>query len=422
MEIIKENESQSTLTIGLVTTEYVTEENFDGGLSNYLHRVALSLKKLGHQPIIIVLSNNNEVINHKGIEVHRIKFRGVSLVRFLNLLTLKQLHSTICQVWLSFLLKWTLQKIHTKKGFSILHYPSCAGLGFFRIKNIPAVVRISSYIPLWNQAYELKPTFDRKLSEKIEDIAYTKADRLFAPSYINAKAVEEAIGRSVTVIETPFILETTNLNSSLYEANLKDKKYLLFFGTIGLMKGCGLIAEIIYPLLKNNPDLFFVFIGKDKGYLGFKGKSILEKMKDNAKESQDRIIHFDRLTHDYLYPIVAHAYAVVLPSRVDNFPNTCLEAMAHRRVVIGTEGTSFEQLIVDGVSGFLCQKDDPEDLLRKIEQVIGLTPEQKTFIETKAYERIQELKPEKVVNQLVEFYRKIIKEYYSRNMKNNNYE
>ncbi|MGK7933882.1 MAG: glycosyltransferase family 4 protein [Microcystaceae cyanobacterium] len=403
--------NQFPLTIGLVTTEYVTEENFDGGLSNYLHRVALSLKQLGHHPIIILLTNKSEVLTHKGIEVHRIRLRGWKLMALINLLTFNQLSSLAYLLWLSLCFQFYIKSTHKNRPFSIIHYPSCAGLGLFRPQKIPSVVRISSYIPLWNQAYELKPTLKVKLSEKIEDIAYTQADALFAPSKLNAKAVEEAIGRPVKVIETPFILETTDLNDSIYQTHLKDKKYLLFFGTIGLMKGCGLIADIIYPLLQTNPDLHFVLVGKDKGYLGFKGKSTLDQIKENAAEYQDRVIHFDRLTHDYLYPIVAHAYAVVLPSRIDNFPNTCLEAMGHKRVVIGTEGTSFEQLITDGESGFLCEKDNAQDLLRTINKVLQLNPEDKVKIEEKAAQRIEELRPEKVVNELVNFYYQVINDF-----------
>ena len=408
------NNTQSPLIIGLVTTEYVSEQNFDGGLSNYLHRVALSLKQLGHQPIIMVISNKNEVIDYEGIEVHRIKNWGTFLRKSLDVLTLGQFTLPLRESWIGFFLNQRIEKITKTKNFAIIHYPSCAGLGLFRLKTLPVVVRISSYIPLWNQAYELNPNLNIRLSEKLEDIAYTKADALFCPSLLNAKAVEEAIGRPVKVIETPFILETKSLDDRFYQEYLKDKIYLLFFGTIGLMKGCGLIAEIIHDLLQNYPDLYFVFVGKDKGYSGFKGKSIMEQIKKNAAEYQDRAIHFDRLTHDYLYPIIAHAYAVVLPSRVDNFPNTCLEAMAHKRVVIGTEGTSFEQLITDGVSGFLSEKDNAEDLLKTIGKVLGLSAEDKAKIEEKAYERIQELRPEKVVNELVDFYRQVIEEFYTK--------
>ena len=406
--------NKSPLTVALVTTEYVTEKNFDGGLSNYLHRVALSLKQLGHNPIVFVITDRDEKLTHKEIEVHRLRVRGWKLMRLFNLITLRQFSTIIYLLWLSFYINFTLKKIHKTKQFSIVQYPSCAGIGLFRVKEIPCVIRVSGYLPLWNKAYEAKLTLNMRGNEKIEDIAYTKADALFAPSQLNATVVEKAISKPVTVIETPFILETTKLNYSLYEQHLKNKKYLLFFGTIGLMKGCGLIADIIYTLLQKFPDLYFVFVGKDKGYLGFQGKSVMEKIKDNAKEFKDRVIHFDPLTHDYLYPIIANAHAVVLPSRVDNFPNTCLEAMAHKRIVIGTEGTSFEQLIQDGISGFLCQKDNAKDLLQTIKKVLKLTEEEKNKIEENAYQRIQQLSPDQVVNQLVDFYRKVIDNFYQK--------
>src|ERR1051326_7456438 len=48
--------------------------------------------------------------------------------------------------------------------------------------------------------------------------------------------------------------------------------------------------------------------------------------------------------------------SVVLPSLIDNLPNSCLEAMGLGRVVIGTKGTSFEELITDEANGFLIEQ------------------------------------------------------------------
>ena len=48
------------MRIALVTTEFITEPVFDGGLANYLHRLALSLKLFGHTPVIFVTADHHE--------------------------------------------------------------------------------------------------------------------------------------------------------------------------------------------------------------------------------------------------------------------------------------------------------------------------------------------------------------------------
>jgi hypothetical protein len=51
------------MRIAFLTSEFISEkESFDGGLSNYLYKVALELLKNGHNPIIVVVSKKNELI------------------------------------------------------------------------------------------------------------------------------------------------------------------------------------------------------------------------------------------------------------------------------------------------------------------------------------------------------------------------
>jgi len=95
---------------------------------------------------------------------------------------------------------------------------------------------------------------------------------------------------------------------------------------------------------------------------------------------------------------------VVLPSRVDNLPNTCLEAMALGRVVVGTRGASFDQLIDDGQNGFLCDIDSPESLRAAVERALALTDAQRATVGASAARRIDELRPEKTIPPLVAFY------------------
>ncbi len=45
------------LRIAFATPEYVTEEYFDGGLANYIHRVARALAGMNHDIHVLTLSD-----------------------------------------------------------------------------------------------------------------------------------------------------------------------------------------------------------------------------------------------------------------------------------------------------------------------------------------------------------------------------
>jgi glycosyltransferase involved in cell wall biosynthesis len=67
----------------------------------------------------------------------------------------------------------------------------------------------------------------------------------------------------------------------------------------------------------------------------------------------ERLIVLERMPHRQLYPVIAGAHLVVLPSLIENLPNACLEAMGLGKVVIGTSGTGFDELISEERRDFL---------------------------------------------------------------------
>jgi glycosyltransferase involved in cell wall biosynthesis len=112
------------------------------------------------------------------------------------------------------------------------------------------------------------------------------------------------------------------------------------------------------------------------------------------------------LPHRQLYPIIAEARLVALPSLFDNSPNTCLEAMGLGKAVIGTNGTSFEELIVDGVNGFLVGPNDPEALAKTmIDAWIDPNLEQ---ISAAAKQQMLEFAPDKTIPALLNYYSAVI--------------
>lgn len=381
------------MLVCFVTPEFVTEPiNFDGGLSNYVYNASTGLIKLGHKPIVIVSSNITEIILHDNIEVHRVSWKAISENQAINLL-----HQ-------SFILYQYIRNIADTYKINIIQYASYMGVGYYRIPNIPSVVRISSYNPLWVEYYGLTPTIDTNNINEIEVIAMKRADALFGPNKVIAETIYQNEKIEASIIESPMLDRKRTFDFSVFN-EVQGKKYLLFFGTIGLLKGVKTIAEVLCNLFSAHSDCDFIFIGKDGGY---NGQKMMNYVYENAKEFKHRIHYYDKMSHAKLFPFIINAYAIVLPSRIDNFPNTCIESMANSKVVIGTRNTGFDQLITDGVNGFLCERDNPADLLDVINKTINLEPNTLHSMERKAKERADLLKPEIVLDKLVMYYKETI--------------
>lgn len=401
------------MRIALVTPEFVTESLYDGGLANYVYRVARTLAFLGHEPVVVTAAAETDRQTLDGISVCRVvvqeqwDWRMPRLFKYLNVFCGKRYERAMVSLWQSAVLNQAMRMLHQECPFDIVQYAHLAGVGFFRSHSIPVVVRLSSSTRLCNEkgGYGLSRRHVRQ-QEWIERRALTCADKIFGPSLRITEVMAQELKRPIEVIESPFLLDVDHLDESVYEEHLCGKKYLLFFGSICHIKGVGVIAAMIHQLLSRHRELCFVFVGKT--IPGQEGGSLMETIYWNAAEHSDRVIALPSLRHPQLYPIIKGAHAVVLPSRVDNFPNTCIEAMAFRRVVIGTFDNGFEQLIDDGRSGFLCRVDDPDHLLEVTERVLTLSDDERFEIGRRAALRINALAPEKVGEELVDFYRRTI--------------
>ena len=97
-----------------------------------------------------------------------------------------------------------------------------------------------------------------------------------------------------------------------------------------------------------------------------------------------------------------------MPSRIDNMPNTCIEAMAMGKIVVGTRGASYEQLIEDGRNGFLIEIDSREGLKNAIYRIEVLTKEERKVIESEARKTTERFNAENVYYQLMSFYKTVI--------------
>lgn len=405
--------------IVFATVEFVTEKTGDGGLANYLDKASKIFAEKGHKVTIIVLSEKDETFEYgQNISVIRVMRDDSKISPFLHIVSNMELKKILRDCCYSFRLNQILKKLHKENPIDIVQYCHLNALGLFRRKNIPSIIRMSAFNPIDRETY--KCNFDLKkckpvvtVSDKIDFLAIQRADGVFAPSGVTAKALKKAIHRDCETLETP----TMGINiSTLQELpeELKGKKYFLFFGTLNNKKGLKVIVQSIYRILKENPEFYFVMVGKDCGVSISEGMrtSAVKKIKEESREYQDRILYFSALfDRNFLNTIIYHAQICILPYRFDNLPNTCVEALELGRIVVSTYKSGISQLIKNGYNGFLIEQDDPDALADKVREIVHMSDEDKKMISVHAVQRAKQMNPENFYTYMIQYYQKIIAQF-----------
>ena len=398
--------SPGKLRIAFATPEFVTEDHFDGGLANYIHRISKLLADLGHDVHVVTLSRQDErQLSHGGVTVHRVMLKPSWHV--VNRLTRYSLTTTLH--WLNFSTQAfrKLKQLHRQHAFHLIQYPNYSYCGLLSIPLLRTthVVRASSHQAALHDAAGFKRNFDLAMIERLELLQYKLTKNVFAPSLALQKTLNgEMRVPNARLIRPPFYLESFEWDTAVYDQFLKGKKYALYFGRFQLHKGFQTLAQSLPHFLDQCPDAYVALVGRDME------TSVASSMAGFARaqcgSAASRLIILGNLPHSQLYPVIDGAHLVVLPSLIDNLPNACLEAMGLGKVVIGTERTGFDELIIDGVNGFLVPRNDPAALAAKLISV--WTDQNLATISDAARQRIQEFAPEKTVASLLHYYSELL--------------
>jgi len=394
------------LRIAFATPEYVTENHFDGGLANYLNRVSKTLADLGHDVHVVTLSQQNEAeFEHEGVMVHRVTLgRGWQRV---NRLSRYSLPTTLH--WLNFSAQVfrKLKQLHRKEPFHLIQYPNYSSCGVFSIPFLRAahVVRTSSYDPDCHDLSGVKRNLDITIAERLQALQYRLTRNVHVPSFATQKMLSVKAGlHNTSVIRSPFYMETPDWDTTIWERFLKGKEYVLYFGRFQLHKGFHTLSQALPLFLERYKNAYAVCVGRDMETQ--LGSSMAAFARSHCGRFADRLILLEHLPHAQLYPVIEQSRLVALPSLIDNLPNSCLEAMGIGRVVIGTKGTSFEELISDGINGFLVEPNNPEALANKL--IAAWVDPKLDVMAAAAKQAMYDFAPEKTVASLLSYYHAVV--------------
>lgn len=393
-----------------VCHEYPLEGGAEtGGIATYVNNIAETFHAHGDRVLVVTLSDAcNGRVSCGGIAVECVKVPPV----------LKKIKRLIRSRWLgnvvnAYRIRRRMDRIIREDTPDIIQYANFLSVGLFMPRRIPGCVRISSDNVLWREAFRADFDFERSyrkitLEDRLEYLTIRKCTSVFCPSRVVADITEDRTGRKVSVIESP-ARPGKEWDDSVYASCASGKKYLLFFGTLCRLKGIHIIADGLEEILRMDQDLYFVFIGRDYGHLGrMSDMSAREYLTAAAGGYADRVIILDPLPRAQLAPFVRHSAACVLPSVIDNLPNTCIEAMGYSRIVIGSHGASFEQLIEDGVNGLLIRNGSTAGLVKAVQSLLLMTEADRCSMGARARETVKRLAPDIVYGKMKAYYMDVI--------------
>lgn len=147
---------------------------------------------------------------------------------------------------------------------------------------------------------------------------------------------------------------------------------------------CGIDTEIFKPINIKNPDfqdkIKLLFVGN---LTKRKGADLLPKMMSKLDNRfvlfyttglrtkkqvypDNRMIPIGKINLNKLVEIYNSCDMLIMPSRLEGFGYSAVEAMGCGKPVVATNCSSLPELVDDGKGGFLCEMDNVDDFANKI--------------------------------------------------------
>lgn len=359
------------LRILFISSEFPPETGF-GGIGTYVAHLAPALAARGHQ--VTVLSRSI------GATDTDVMVNGVRVVRLVNRPAPAELWQEPFDPRQAALAKEHYDRAYTvalalesdkSLAADIIEAPDWAGeaaLVGAACPGVPYVVKFHTPAKLvfaWNGA-GVSDGFVNAL-HALERVAVRNALGFTSPSRWLIPEVEKLFELPKGVVEAipnPFVPDAVSAR--------QPNRTVLYVGRLEARKG---VIEAITPMvrvLRSLPDVRWRLAGADTAS-GPGGASMKETLLARIpSDLHHRVDILGSLGRERLSVELGSAGAVLLPSRQENFPYACLEAMAAGAPVIGSQNGGMKEMISAGGTGLLVDPAQPDAIfdaaLRVLEQ------------------------------------------------------
>ena len=346
-----------------------------GGIGTYAYNISRLMAENGECVHIIsqLCENDNQPYTEliKGrLIVHRIAFDDWTAFfepkphpELMSKIERELFHSSFhlqCFAWSAALLA---EKLITEEEIDVIeaqeyeaplyYFQLRRAIGLGPIRQPPTIVHLHS--PTWTIAKSnewLPDDLSVIAATRLEEFSIKAADGLICPSRYLTNAVHRHYGlqqESINVIPYPVIglskldrvPSVWNKGSICYIGRLEPRK-----GVIEWIRAAVCAAEI-------HSELTFDFVGENVLRNGRKsGQSVINGL--IPKHLRSRFRFHGHQPRSSLPKFLIRARIAVVPSRWENFPNTCIEAMSSGLPVIATATGGMAEMVENGRTGWIA--------------------------------------------------------------------
>ena len=296
-------------------------------------------------------------------------------------------------------LKSALKRTNADVCLTFTMRPAIWGNMVTRKLNIPTITNITGIGPLAESesiVYKVARMMYKFVLKKTAKVFFQNKDDLevfLSKKFIDPSQAEVIPGSGV---DTEWFKPVPKLRND-------DKFVFLFISRLIRDKGIVEYVEAAKTMKTINEDLLFEVLGP---YYS-------QNLKENIITEKQIVQWVEHGTVVYLgaaddvRPFIAEADCVVLPSYREGMSNVLLEAGSMQKPCITTNVTGCKDIVVDGVTGFLCNARDTESLVKMMNKMQQLSPAERSEMGIAA----RKLVMEKFSKQLViDAYEKAISE------------
>lgn len=381
------------MKIAFLTPEYPhAKTGNSGGIGTSIKNLAVGLLAEGCSVRVLVYGQKEEgIFDDNGIciqQIKNVKFKGLSWY-----LTRKKLERLINQ-------------LYEKEAIDLVEAPDWTGItSFIKPEKCPIVIRLNGsdtyFCHLDNRPVKAINTFHEKR-------ALEKANGLISVSQFTADLTNQVFGlnKEFTVIPNSIDVDLFNSNGNF---NSNDNNQILYFGTLIRKKGALELPLIFNEVYQKNKNAKLILIGKDSSD-SLTGNvstwTMMQSLFDS--DSLKNVSYLGSVSYQEIKIYILDATVCVFPSFAEALPVSWIEAMALQKPVVASNIGWANEIIDDGLNGFLVHPKQHQQFAQRIIEVLESPELQKKMGSNARKKIVEKFSVEVVAKQSLAFYKSII--------------